>query len=719
VNDVASPPEYSLQLDPVLAKARAAIDKGDYAAARAMAGEARMLLRTVKQLLSCVEFLADGEIGARDALQAAGEVLGLDPHEPVASRAKAFALAALGRWEELAESIDELLLCVPPSPSTQRLKVQALWHTAGAEAALTELDKVEAREPDDIYLRAELLASLGRQGDALAQIDQALALDPANAKFALGKSDLLWRARSAIASVAALNDALRCIPDNWSLLAARAERFRRLGRLEESLQDIDRALDLQENAHSHGTRGQVLAVMGRLEEAAIAFDRGAELDSRLGWLQVDRGENLRRLGRPVAALAALDAAVELDAGSVYAQGTRGQVLRLLGRDWEALASLERADELARASDRPTPSWVLEELAATLANLGRYQEVQEALERAGDELSSFGRALGAHVLGLQGRLTDALEEVNRLLAQPEPSGLLLITKAQTLALLGRPREGLAVIELVLADKPHDPSAIACLVIVLRGLERYRDALTAVEADVLPSWPDSDWSLSTKGGLLIGLGRYEQARDFLKAATSDGVDRRECLAQLGSAHVLLGELPAAVDAYEKAVAVSLEAREVWWFRELGDARCQQDRSVSSEALRAFGQGAELAAERLGAGPDVIAGGGWCLFRLKRAGEAVESYRKAIDMSELFPLAGIELALILSADGRTEEAVGALDLALATVDRLDDGERRAALVAEGLRLLGLLRDDGTLRDVGPRDVDLVERRLRERLTTEQDAG
>jgi tetratricopeptide (TPR) repeat protein len=118
-------------------------------------------------------------------------------------------------------------------------------------------------------------------------------------------------------------------------------------------------------------------------------------------------------------------------------------------------------------------------------------------------------------------------------------------------------------------------------------------------------------------------------------------------------------------------------------------------------------------------VIAGGGWCLFRLKRAGEAVESYRKAIDMSELFPLAGIELALILSADGRTEEAVGALDLALATVDRLDDGERRAALVAEGLRLLGLLRDDGTLRDVGPRDVDLVERRLRERLTTEQDAG
>jgi tetratricopeptide (TPR) repeat protein len=716
MNQPASPAGFLQQLGAVFAEANAAIGQGDLAAALSLAAQARGLLQTADPLLTCIEFLAAGETGVGDALAAADNVLSVYPHEPTAAAAKASALAALGQWADLAQSIDQLLPDIPAAQKAQRLKVQAVWHTVGAEAALGELDKAELTEPDDIYLRAQLLDALGRSDEALAQVERALTLDPVNVGFILGQAELLWKIGRADDSLAALDAGLNADSGSWALWAARAERRRLLGRYDVALQDIDRALELEKTAYSYGTRGQILVALDRAEEAALAFDRGAELDPRVGWLQADRGENLRGLGRLAEALSALDAAVELTPDSVYAQGTRGQTLRQLGRNSEALASLQLAAGLAERNNTPTP-WVVEELAAAFNELNRYQEALDTLDHLGTPLSFFGQALHTELLKNLGRSRDAVEEADRLLqGRPEITDSLLVIKAQALIDLGQPVAALSAIEEAQAMQPGAPWISAVRVIVLSRLERYHDALGVLEADVLPEAPGNDWALAAKGGLLSGIGQYEQARDFLVAAVADGAEHPQCQGQLGSALLSLGQLAAAIEAYEKALSIPREDSDLWWLTDLGDARSQQAGTVSPQAREAFEQGAELAAGRSADNPEILTEGGWCLFRLGRADAAIDRYRTAISNSEINPWASIELSLVLLAVGQTGEATGVLDAVRPVLDGLADGDRRRALLAEGTRLLGSLRADGTLRDVDHGDVDLLAQRLREQLVAER---
>ena len=132
---------------------------------------------------------------------------------------------------------------------------------------------------------------------------------------------------------------------------------------------------LPDNGVAHSNRGHALSELGRHEEALAALDRAVELLPDNGGTHSNRGKVLNALGRHAEALGALDRAVALAPDNGVAHSNRGDTLNALGRHEEALSALDRAEELGL--DHPAPRY---HRAAAYIGLGRYEEaVPQAAE----------------------------------------------------------------------------------------------------------------------------------------------------------------------------------------------------------------------------------------------------------------------------------------------------------------------------------------------------
>ncbi len=123
-----------------------------------------------------------------------------------------------------------------------------------------------------------------------------------------------------------------------------------LGRYEEALRAIDKALDL--NPHNEVAwlnKGNALTKMGRLIDALRCFNAAIKVnpDYEVAWN--NKGNTLARLGQYDEALSCYERAIELDAEYRGAWVNKGYVLTKLGRYDEATSC---ADRVLRLNERP-------------------------------------------------------------------------------------------------------------------------------------------------------------------------------------------------------------------------------------------------------------------------------------------------------------------------------------------------------------------------------
>jgi len=162
-----------------------------------------------------------------------------------------------------------------------------------------------------------------------------------------------------------------------------------LGRLEEALEALEAGLPPHLAWRAEGLKGRILERLGRHGEAALAYERGAELALGLEryWLLLDAAATrhylLARahllLGNPGLALEEIRKALALEEESGHkAYGTplvEGQALLQLGRYEEAMASFREALARADAGERPH---VLHEMGVAALDHGAYPEAEEHL-----------------------------------------------------------------------------------------------------------------------------------------------------------------------------------------------------------------------------------------------------------------------------------------------------------------------------------------------------
>lgn len=195
-----------------------------------------------------------------------------------------------------------------PTPPTTAIPVQ----TTQPGAVPAQTGQPGMRDAEQLSEEGEALLGEGNLTGALVLFDQAIQLDPDNAR--------IWNDKAAV------------------LLS--------LGRYEEALAAADRATTLDPE-YVWAWKGKTIALLNleRYEEAVIAAERITTLnpEDKVAWAYT--AVALGNLGRYSEALTAADRATMLDPNYAFAWNTKGWILAENGRYVEAIASFDRALEI--------------------------------------------------------------------------------------------------------------------------------------------------------------------------------------------------------------------------------------------------------------------------------------------------------------------------------------------------------------------------------------
>ena len=256
-------------------------------------------------LADALNFLSDFLDGAdaiaaakREALAAADKAIGLAPDLADGYRARSY------------------------------LRSSTLWDWKGADADIDRAMQLEPNSSETRFRRAELLATLGRQTDAVTEIRKAVELDPL--------SQNVWSSLG------------------WYLLAS--------GHLVEAREANQRALTLNpESSFALVNLGMIEMLDGRFDVARGAWQRGGDNWDAIGSAMIEHS-----LGHKNAAQSALDKLI-----AKYADGSAYQIAEVFAWRGEPDPAFEWLDRAYRQHDGGLANLTFDPLMKSLRTDARY------------------------------------------------------------------------------------------------------------------------------------------------------------------------------------------------------------------------------------------------------------------------------------------------------------------------------------------------------------
>ena len=262
--------------------------------------------------------------------------------------------------------------------------------------ALANYDRALAVQPDfaeTLNNRGAILHGLKRFDEALASFDRALAVQPDYAEASYNRGNSLRDLKRFDEALASYDHVLAVRPNHAEALFNRGAILQELKRLEEALASYDRALAVRPDFVEALTHcGLVLHGLKRFDEALASFDHALAVRPNYAEALHNRSNLLRDLKRFDEALASCDRALAVRPDFAEALNNRGSILQELRRFDEALVSYDRA--LAVSPNYPE---ALYNRGATLHELKRFDEA----------LASYGRAIAVSPNYAEAQFNDAL------------------------------------------------------------------------------------------------------------------------------------------------------------------------------------------------------------------------------------------------------------------------------------------------------------------------
>jgi tetratricopeptide (TPR) repeat protein len=221
--------------------------------------------------------------------------------------------------------------------------------------------------------RAQLLGMLGHPGDALADLDTAIAMDPSYPDYYLDRGNLLFQ----------------------------------MGRHDDALADYERALLLSPPLpEGYYNRAQLLLATGDLEAAKADLDHVLELDPGYLDAYINRAGLLVQFGLDEQARADVDAGLALAPGNPHLSCVLGQLRAAAGHFQEAR---EAFDVAVSGAPSLVPAWANRaSLRYETGDLpGAVADLTHAIELSEEAALYFNRAIALRDLG---RLAEALDDL---------------------------------------------------------------------------------------------------------------------------------------------------------------------------------------------------------------------------------------------------------------------------------------------------------------------
>ena len=361
----------------------------------------------------------------------------------------------------------------------------------------------------------------------------------------------------------------------------------------------------------------------------------------------------------------------------------------------ALSDLARYDEAIEQVDlalatNPLRSWALASKIGFLRFANRYRDARAVAEDALRLRPNDPRLRVSYAWALSdlARYDEAIEEVDLALATNPRRSWALASKIGFLRFANRYKDARAVAEDALRLRPNDPQLRVSYAWALFDLDRYDEAIEEVDL-ALATNPRHSWALASKIDLLRNAGRHEGAR----AVAEDALRLRPNDPQLRVSYAwALSDLDLddeAIEEVDLALATNPRhsralASKIGFLRFI--YRFEDAHAVAEDALRVRPND-----------PQIRVSKAWALSDLGRYDEAIEQVRlalitdprhavalaskihllrnanryedartvatNALQLRSNDPQLRVAYAWALSADGRDDEAIEQVDLALAT--------------------------------------------------------
>lgn len=304
-----------------------------------------------------------------------------------AHRTRAEQAIAAGDFRRAAVALGAARALAPTDP---RVQLQA-WHAELKRAAALP-QAIRDEDLDELEYALEVVRSEGRltatkltaqanvllrRGDrekARALLEQARAAEPGNLHALLALAGLHRATGRKVEALEAFEAAVKAAPEDLTALNNLGVHYLELGRTEEGLAMLGRAIAVQDNAASRLNLGEALVKLKRLEEALEHFQRAAALAPRSAEVYRRLGGLLLVGGKGADAERMLLKSLELQQDPVTALDL-GVLYQVQGRHEQAAGLLRQV--LAVRPDAPEVAY---RLGFSLKALGDLPGARDAFQR---------------------------------------------------------------------------------------------------------------------------------------------------------------------------------------------------------------------------------------------------------------------------------------------------------------------------------------------------
>ncbi|WP_263972345.1 tetratricopeptide repeat protein [Spongiactinospora rosea] len=217
----------------------------------------------------------------KEALDDYSAAIALDPAFPDHYLDRGNLRFSQGTLDGALADYETALRLSPPLPEAYYNRAQVHLAQGEGHAALADLAHVLELDPGylDAYInRAGMLAVTGRDAEARADVAAGLAIDPRNAHLRCVLGQLECAAGRPAEALAAFAAALAADPRLVPAWANRAITRFETGDVDGAVEDLTRALELEESAELYFNRATALRALGREEEATADLHRALDLD---------------------------------------------------------------------------------------------------------------------------------------------------------------------------------------------------------------------------------------------------------------------------------------------------------------------------------------------------------------------------------------------------------------------------------------------------------
>jgi serine/threonine-protein kinase len=407
-------------------------------------------------------------------------------------------------WGDSVEGLFDDIFVLQSRLASAVGRALSVQMSAADRARLAQQPTANANALAAYYRGRALLERRDIQGNidaALAAFDEAVRLDPNFAVAQGARGEALWAQymqskdpASATAAIEAGTLALRLAPTSASARYALAVALMGSGRLDEAIDELQRALAIQPNYDdARRELGNALARKGRVDEALAEFRKAIDVRPNYWEHHSALGVILLRAARYDEAVETFKRVIELQPDNYFGYQQLGAAYQYLGRDEDAVANYERAIAI-----RPN--------AQAYSNLGAIYHRRSEYAKAVDAYKS-AITLRPNAAATHRNLGDAYARMGR---RVEASGAY--------------REAVRLAELELNVNPRDAATMAssALYLAKAGNRRAAEARLREAAQLAPN----NVEVAFRGAVMYAvLGEVDRALNSLERAVALGHSRAD--------------------------------------------------------------------------------------------------------------------------------------------------------------------------------------------------